>query len=68
VFHGEKDTVVPLAASQAMVKALEALGQKDNVKFTVYPEAGHDSWTQTYENPDFYAWLFAQKRKPAAER
>lgn len=68
VFHGEKDNVVPLAASQVMVKALEALGQKDNVKFTVYPEAGHDSWTQTYEDPEFYAWLFAQKRKPAAQR
>ena len=67
VFHGEKDAVVPLAASQAMVKALEALGQKDNVKFTVYPEAGHDSWTQTYENPEFYQWLFAQKRPPASK-
>ena len=68
VFHGAKDNVVPLAASQAMVKALEALGQKDNVTFTVYPEAGHDSWTQTYEDPEFYAWLFAQKRKPAGDR
>ena len=66
VFHGEKDTVVPLAASQVMVKALEALGQKDNVKFTVYPDVGHDSWTATYENPEFYAWLFAQKRPAAA--
>ncbi len=66
VFHGEKDTVVPLVASQAMVKALEALGQKDNVKFTIYPDVGHDSWTETYANPEFYTWLFAQKR-PAAQ-
>jgi len=62
VFHGAKDTVVPLAASQAMVTALEALGQKDTVKFTIYPDVGHDSWTVTYDDPAFYTWLFAQKR------
>jgi predicted peptidase len=65
VFHGEKDTVVPLVASQAMVTALEALGQKDNVKFTIYPGVGHDSWTATYDDPEFYRWLFAQKRGAA---
>lgn len=65
VFHGEKDNVVPLAASQAMVTALEALGQKDNVKFTIYPGVGHDSWTATYDDPEFYRWLFAQKRGSA---
>jgi predicted peptidase len=36
------------------------------VKFTVYPEAGHDSWTETYNNPDFFTWLLEQKR-PAAK-
>ena len=68
VFHGEKDNVVPLAASQAMVTALEALGQKDNVKFTIYPGVGHDSWTATYDDPEFYRWLFAQKRGSAGEK
>jgi predicted peptidase len=28
-----------------------------NVRFTVYPEAGHDSWTETYNNPELYTWL-----------
>jgi hypothetical protein len=28
--------------------ALKKLG--NDVKFTIYPEAGHDSWTETYEN------------------
>ncbi len=60
VFHGAKDTVVPLEYSQTMVKALERCGGK--VKFTVYPEAGHDAWTETYENPELYEWLLAQKR------
>ena len=31
-------------------------------KLTVYPEAGHDSWTETYNNPEFHDWLLAQKR------
>ena len=60
VFHGGKDTTVPLKRSEEMVEALKAAG--GNPKFTVYPEAGHDSWTATYDNPEFYQWLLAQKR------
>ncbi len=62
VFHGAKDPTVPLPRSEEMVQAIKAAG--GNVKFTVYPEAGHDSWTETYNNPEFYTWLLAQKRKP----
>jgi len=64
VFHGGKDQAVPLRRSQEMVDALEK--RKGNVKFTIYPEAGHDSWTETYDNPDFYAWLLEQKRMPVS--
>jgi len=60
VFHGGKDPAVPLNNSQVMVDALKKLGS--NVKFTVYPEAGHDSWTETYNNPAFYEWLLQQRR------
>lgn len=60
VFHGAKDEVVPLKSSQAMVDALQAMGVE--VKFTVYPEAGHDSWTETYDNPALYEWLLQQQR------
>jgi len=60
VFHGAKDTSVPLKRSEEMVEALKAAG--GDPKFTVYPEVGHDSWTATYDNPDFYKWLLAQKR------
>jgi len=60
VFHGAKDTTVPLKRSEEMIEALKAAG--GNPKFTVYPDAGHDSWTATYDNPEFYTWLLAQKR------
>jgi predicted peptidase len=60
-FHGAKDRIVPLAASEEMVSALRENGVKQ-VKFTVYPDAGHDSWTETYANPGLYTWLLAQRR------
>lgn len=60
VFHGAKDPVVPLAASQQLVDLLQANG--GNVRFTIYPEALHDSWSETYENPELYSWLLQHKR------
>jgi predicted peptidase len=60
-FHGAKDPVVPLEESERVVNALEKAGAK-NVKLTVYPEALHDSWSETYANPAFYEWLLAQRR------
>lgn len=65
VFHGGKDTAVPLERSQTLVDVLKK--EKSDVKFTIYPEAGHDSWTETYNNPDVYEWLLQQVRKPEAE-
>jgi predicted peptidase len=60
-FHGGKDPVVPLQESQRMVDSLKKVGLSD-VKLTVYPEAGHDSWTETYKNPELYEWLLKHER------
>lgn len=59
VFHGAKDTGVSLERSQEMVDALKKHG--GDPKLTIYPEAGHDAWTETYDNPKFYEWLLEQK-------
>ena len=61
-FHGGKDPVVPLEESQRMVDALKKAGVED-VRLTVYPEAQHDSWTETYNNPELYDWLLKHERK-----
>jgi predicted peptidase len=61
VFHGAKDSAVSLRRSEDMVQALKDAGAK-RVQFTVYPDADHDSWTQTYENTEVWDWLFKQKR------
>jgi predicted peptidase len=60
-FHGGKDPVVPVVESQRMVDALKKAGVKD-VQLTVYPEAGHDSWTEAYNNPGLYEWLLKHSR------
>jgi predicted peptidase len=60
-FHGGKDPVVPVEESERMIGALKKAGVKD-VKLTVYPEAGHDSWTETYKNPELYDWLLQHHR------
>jgi len=62
-FHGAKDKTVMLQKSQDMVDAVNKIDGK--VKFTVYPEAEHNSWTETYNNPDLYQWLLSCKRQPA---
>lgn len=63
-FHGARDNVVPLKESEIMVSALKA--GNGNVKFTLYPDADHDSWTQTYNNPELYEWFLQHRRQPLA--
>lgn len=59
-FHGAEDEIVPLERSQELVDVLKA--NQGNVKFTVYPDTPHDSWTQTYKNPELYEWLLQQRK------
>jgi len=59
-FHGDQDPVVPVEDTRTMIAAIRKAGGKP--KMTIYPGAGHNSWTATYGNPEVMAWLFAQKR------
>ncbi len=59
-FHGTADSVVVPEASIEMVEAVNAAG--GNAKLTLYPDTGHDSWTQAYNEPELYEWLLSQKR------
>ena len=60
-FHGAKDSSVPPEESERMVAALRKAGVTD-LDLTVYPEAKHDSWTETYANPELYTWLLKHQR------
>lgn len=59
-FHGAKDEVVALEESERMVKWIN--DRDGNAKLTVYPEAGHDSWTETYNNQELYEWFLKHRR------
>lgn len=59
-FHGALDPVVPVAESEQAVEALRACGGQ--ARLTIYPDAEHDSWTRTYDDPALYDWLLAQRR------
>ena len=61
VFHGAKDEAVPLKLSEDMVSAVQKV--EGNVKLTIYPEANHNSWTETYENEAVYQWILEQRRE-----
>jgi predicted peptidase len=60
-FHGAKDDVVPVTESERIVNSLKKSGH-ENVKLTIYPEARHDSWRETYADPTIYEWLLKQSR------
>lgn len=63
-YHGEQDTVVPLARQQACVQALQACGGA--AELTVYPGVGHDAWTRAYQDPGLVPWLLAQRQIASA--
>lgn len=60
-FHGAKDPLVPLHESERMVRALQQIGNQP--KFTVYPDAGHDCWTETYDRAELYDWFLQHRRR-----
>lgn len=62
-FHGAKDTVVLCRESEIMVEKVNKHG--GNAKLTIYPENAHDAWTDTYSNPEVYAWMLSQTKRSA---
>jgi predicted peptidase len=60
-FHGKKDRTVPAFRSRQMVSKVTKAG--GDVKYTEYPEDGHNSWDSAYGDAEAIAWLLAQRRK-----
>lgn len=60
-FHGAKDDIVPVEETLDMAQAVEAAG--GHVKLTIYPNLKHDSWTETYNNPEIYDWFLQHKKE-----
>ena len=60
VFHGARDKVVAISESREWVRRLRQAGGRP--KFTIYPRAEHDSWTQAYDDPRLYRWFLQHRR------
>lgn len=60
-FHGAMDDVVPVAGAASMIKRLQDIGNPATI--VIYPDANHDSWTKTYEDPELYKWFIKQTRE-----
>lgn len=59
-FHGALDEHVPVEATRALIRAIEAAG--GHPKYTEYPEGSHFIWDRVYGNREFWQWLLAQRR------
>lgn len=59
IFHGAKDDVVAPHYAQRVVEALRDRGNP--VKWTLYPEANHNSWDNAFAEPELLPWLFSHR-------
>lgn len=60
-FHGDKDTVIPVAFTRRMIEAIKQAGGQP--KYTELAGAGHQMMEQVFSIPEVLPWLFAQRRK-----
>jgi predicted peptidase len=61
IFHGIDDNVVPVSLSQSVADALKA-GKAKEVKLSLYPGVGHNSWDNAFAEPELFPWLFSKRR------
>lgn len=61
IFHGAEDNVIPPIHSTVMVDALK--NKRAAVRYTLYPDANHNSWQQAFAEMDLFSWLFNNRRE-----
>lgn len=59
-FHCKGDPVVFVEESEKMVAAVNENG--GTAKLTIYPRDEHNSWVETYRNPEVFAWLLSHEK------
>lgn len=61
--HGDADSTVPVENTRKMILAIRQAGGAP--RYSELPGVGHNSWTQTYRDPDgVLRWMFEQHRNP----
>jgi predicted peptidase len=59
LFHGAEDRVVQVSESRSMVAALKAVS--GNVRYSEYPQVGHNVWLNALGEKELLPWILAQK-------
>ena len=59
-FHGGKDDVVPGKYSKLVYDEQKKYNAES--KYTLYPEANHNSWDQAFAEPVLVKWLFSKSK------
>ena len=62
IAHNSGDDVVDAEGSRRIVRALDALGH-ESMTYTEYPWDNHNCWSEFYNTPAVWDWLFAQIKK-----
>lgn len=62
LFHGEKDTAVPVAKARKSMQWV--IDNGGSCKATIYPDLGHNVWDKAYQENRLNEWFLQQARKP----
>jgi predicted peptidase len=65
IFHNAGDERIPVSRAKRLTRALEECGGE--VRLTIYPQDGHDAWTETYRRQDLYEWFLSHSLTSRAE-
>jgi predicted peptidase len=60
IYQGAHDPNVPVLATRDVVQGLKSAGV--SVRYTEYPDEGHDIWDRAYRDPELWRWIFNQRR------
>ncbi|MCS7077817.1 MAG: prolyl oligopeptidase family serine peptidase [Bacteroidia bacterium] len=61
VFHGDKDPLVGIQSSIAMIEELRKIN--GNVRFTIYKNEGHAAMVRVYDDASLYQWFLRHKKE-----
>ena len=60
IFHGDKDNVVSYLFSKRMYRKMKRFNK--DTKFTSYEGVNHESWNNTFQEPQLFPWIFSFKK------
>lgn len=66
LFHGAEDKGIDPECSRSVVRTLKASGA--TVRYTEYPQTGHNCWDSALAEPTLVSWMFQQRLRKRKKR